>query len=121
MRNRAKCKLCNDLIESFHRHDYVACGCGEISLVGGLDYLGCGAKNWCNFLRVDDEGKEITVQVVEKREDIAREEQSSVLELIEGMIKGLEGLPQTAMETPITHYDFHSILLLLRRMTKENQ
>lgn len=37
-RNRARCRLCGDEIESVHRHDYRACGCGAIAVDGGTDY-----------------------------------------------------------------------------------
>ena len=37
-RNRARCKVCGDEIQSRHRHDYVACKCGKIAVDGGLDY-----------------------------------------------------------------------------------
>ena len=37
--NKAKCKKCGDVIESKHRHDFVSCNCGAISVDGGKDYL----------------------------------------------------------------------------------
>ena len=51
MRNRAKCKLCDDIIESVHHHDYITCKCGEISVDGGDHYCRCSARNWENFIR----------------------------------------------------------------------
>jgi len=39
IRNRAKCKLCGDIIESKYRHDFVTCKCGAISVDGGQDYF----------------------------------------------------------------------------------
>jgi hypothetical protein len=36
--NRAGCRSCGDIIESTHRHDYVTCRCGAISVDGGSDY-----------------------------------------------------------------------------------
>lgn len=36
--NSAKCLKCGDKIISKHRHDYVTCSCGNISVDGGLDY-----------------------------------------------------------------------------------
>lgn len=36
--NRARCKLCGDIIESKDRHDYVTCKCGNLSVDGGQDY-----------------------------------------------------------------------------------
>jgi hypothetical protein len=47
---KAKCKLCEDVIESKHRHDYVACKCGEIFLDGGESYLRGGSKSPDNFV-----------------------------------------------------------------------
>jgi len=66
MRNRAKCKLCNDIIESVHHHDYISCKCGEIAVDGGQHYCRCSAKSWENFIRIDDEGNEIIPKIVEK-------------------------------------------------------
>jgi hypothetical protein len=54
MRNRAKCRLCNDIIESTHVHDYKTCSCGEISVDGGNEYHRCSAKDFHNFIRLDD-------------------------------------------------------------------
>jgi hypothetical protein len=38
-RNRCRCRRCGDVIESKHRHDFVACMCGAIHADGGRDYL----------------------------------------------------------------------------------
>ena len=57
--NKAKCKLCGDIVESKYRHDYVKCSCGEISVDGGKDYLRRRAKKVKNLIElsevVDDE------------------------------------------------------------------
>ena len=68
MRNRAKCKLCSDILESFHEHDWVSCKCGEISICGGNVKLECSAKDWKSFLRVDDQGNVIVPKVMQKDE-----------------------------------------------------
>ena len=39
IRNAAQCRKCGDLIVSKHRHDYVTCSCGAISVDGGTAYL----------------------------------------------------------------------------------
>jgi len=39
IRNRAKCKLCREVIESHNRHDFVQCKCRAIFVDGGKDYL----------------------------------------------------------------------------------
>lgn len=38
-RNSAKCLLCGDEVESVHRHDFVTCNCGNLSVDGGTEYL----------------------------------------------------------------------------------
>lgn len=37
--NEAKCGVCGEVITSTHRHDFVTCTCGNLSVDGGLDYL----------------------------------------------------------------------------------
>ena len=37
-RSRLKCFGCGTVIESRHRHDFVTCTCGDVSIDGGLDY-----------------------------------------------------------------------------------
>ena len=49
--NRAKCAICKEVIVSTHRHDFVACKCGEIFVDGGNDYWRAGAKNLQNLQR----------------------------------------------------------------------
>lgn len=48
--NAAQCKLCGDIIESIHRHDYMKCKCGEIAIDGGREYFRSAAKNFENFI-----------------------------------------------------------------------
>ncbi len=56
--NKARCRLCDDLIISTHRHDFKYCKCGEISVDGGKDYLRRGAKNFDNFEELSEETEE---------------------------------------------------------------
>lgn len=130
MRNRAKCKLCDDIIESVHHHDYITCKCGEISVDGGDHYCRCSARNWENFIRIDDEGNEVIPKIVDKLS--IEEENKTVsantpemrkvlaLDALEEMIKKIEELPQAAMVTAITHYDYYSLLLLLSALFRAN-
>lgn len=39
IKNAAKCLNCNEVIESKHRHDFVTCKCGKLSVDGGHAYL----------------------------------------------------------------------------------
>lgn len=116
MRNRAKCRLCNTVIESFHSEDHVICKCNEISVYGG-NAMRCAANNWHNFMRVDDEGNEIVVKVKDKDENpIKTNEKLSKTELIamlHELIKSIEALPTHAMTAPVTNYDLSAVLSLL--------
>lgn len=37
--NMARCKNCDQTIESKYRHDFVTCKCGKLSVDGGKSYL----------------------------------------------------------------------------------
>lgn len=124
MKNRAKCKLCQSVIESFHSTDYVICKCGHIALDGG-DAMRCFAKDWNNFLRVDDNDNEIPVQVKGEEANAfdapsTKPTRKELIEMLDSMIKNIENLPQAAMTAPITHYDFVSALLLLSEIAKSD-
>ena len=121
MRIRAKCKLCQDIIESFHRYDYVSCKCGHISIDGGLEQLKCSAIDWNNFLRVDDEGNEIVPIIKDKKEMKSIEELESIpppskkelLGMLDEMIASYERLPEHAKSQSPTNYDLAAALLLI--------
>jgi len=127
MRNRAKCKLCNSIIESFHSGDHVTCKCGEISVHGGQG-LYCASKDWNNFTRVDDNGHEIVIRVLEKddvsnpnielTEYVVKPNKKELIDMLDEMVKSIDSLPPGAMTAPITHYDLSSALLLLLAIFK---
>ncbi len=56
--NKAQCRLCDDVIESVHRHDWVACECGEIFVDGGKEYLHRGAHDPENIIDLSEFRKE---------------------------------------------------------------
>lgn len=121
MRNRAKCKLCSDIIESFHRHDFVHCSCGEISVDGGNDYFRCGAKNWKNFLRLDDNDNEIVVTFIDESNKDKQEEEEVIKPLtksekidgLDEMVKMYENLPPNALYSSVTASELAAVLKLL--------
>ena len=39
IRNRARCKRCGDIIESFSRKDIKTCRCGSLKVAGGLEAI----------------------------------------------------------------------------------
>lgn len=130
MKNRAKCKLCSQILESFHTYDYVTCKCGEISISGGSDKLECSAKDWANFLRVDENGNEIVVKVKDGKESnqeavIAENPQKMTrddkIDMLDAMIKNIENLPKAAMSQSINHYDMYSYMLLIVAILKDEK
>jgi len=115
MRNRAKCKLCNSIIESFHSEDIQLCSCGAISVSGG-NALKCQAKDWENFIRVDDEGNEIVVKVQEKHDDGQFQKKPSreeLIEVLESTRKNIDSLPTHAAFSPVSNADFSAFLSVL--------
>lgn len=140
MRNRAKCKLCGDIIESVHNHDYISCKCGEIAVDGGQQYCRCSAIDWNNFIRVDDEGNEVIPKIMDKpsveeennqvkkwvEDEIlttyekSKKRKEIALDALDELIKKIEELPQIAWTTAITHYDYYSLLLLLSALFRND-
>lgn len=129
MRNRAKCKLCKDCLESFHQLDYVECGCGEIAIDGGEYEFKSYAKNWENFLRLDENDKEIEVVVKDNPElDISSTPTLTLDDLISQfseLMKTMGELSPQYMNMPITHYDLYSFgmitLSCLRKVSGDLQ
>lgn len=127
MRNRAKCKLCGSILESFHRYDYVSCKCDEIAISGGQDKLEVYYKNIDNLLRLDDEDNVIVVEE-NGNPEISHPIQDSVnkptrkekMEMLEAYVTNLENLPQNAMSTSVTHYDLYSLALLVSSLLRED-
>lgn len=125
MRNRAKCKLCNETIEVLVHNEYVHCKCGEITI--GPD-LYCKATDFKNFLRISDENGEIPVSYQDKQAQengeidkekelhIAPPSKDELLSMLTDMIKSYENLPQHALNSPISHADHYSLLLLLESL-----
>lgn len=125
MKNRAKCKICKDIIESFHRDDLIFCKCGEIYVDGGLQLI-CGANEWENFLRIDDEGNEIIVKVKEKAiseekptQEKEKPTRKELLGMLDTMLQKIEEMPQKSMSTYVNHYDLYSFMLLVSSVLKE--
>lgn len=46
LRNSIVCNNCNHEIVSRHRHDYITCSCGQVSIDGGSSYLRRGGNNY---------------------------------------------------------------------------
>lgn len=111
MTTRAKCRLCNDLIESMSCHHYVTCECGEISIGSGSDggYIRCRANNPENLLRLDDEDNVILPPVRDGTGSTEPPKQYNLAKLC-AMIDRIESLPPQSLYAPINHADYASLL-----------
>ena len=123
MKNRAKCKLCRDIIESFHPTDYAQCKCGEISVDGG-QAMRCSANDWVNFFRLDEFGREIVVKVenadVKPLDIYTKPSRKELIQMLKEMSDSIESLPENGMHAPVTHYDHWSLIALLHSILKED-
>ena len=54
LHNRCKCRQCDDIIESKHRHDFVKCKCGAIFTDGGKSYMRRGAKDFKDIIDMSE-------------------------------------------------------------------
>lgn len=56
---KIQCNICNDIIQSMSRHDFVRCSCGAIAIDGGDDYIKiCGDMLNITFLEEELEDDE---------------------------------------------------------------
>lgn len=124
MKNRAKCKLCDDVIESLNPQDYQLCKCGEIFVDGGKQMF-CGASDWTNFLRIDDDGNEIiptideTLEVEIEAEISPKERSEKLMSMLKGAIDSYDNLPEHGRVASITHYDLQSALVIIYEILKD--
>lgn len=130
MRNRAKCKKCNSVIESFHRYDYISCSCGEIAIEGGAALFRTYAHDFANFLRVDDDGKEVSVSFQnnnpkndqDKSQDKPKKAtKQDLIEEFHRLVENLENLPEQALTLPVSHYDLYSFMLLVSSILRSER
>jgi len=130
LRNRAKCKLCGYLIESFHRYDYVSCECGEIAVDGGKEYYKVMAKNYDNFIRIDDMGNEVPIKVLDEADNsnnntnsdndiINDSDKLSPFQTFVAMKENLDALPEFVKDEKISYRELSSILAVLIEILKK--
>lgn len=122
MKNKAKCYLCKDIIESKHSHDLQVCSCGHIMVDKG-SAMKCAAGNWANFLRIDDEGNEIAVRVLEDTVEpcitvAPKPTREEMLDMLDAMASDLERLPTHAKMMPATNSDLEGLIVLLSALLR---
>ena len=125
MRNRAKCKLCNEIIESIKVNSWVQCKCGEVSISGGLTSYLVAVGHYENLLRIDDDGNEIAVKVEQAESKNAKEEafgvkpgRDQLLQMLFDQIKNSEGLPPHVRSSFVTYLDLEAALWLIYAILK---
>lgn len=120
MKNRAKCKLCESILD-FLDGDYLVCKCGELTLDGIHKKVIC-EKSDNNFVQVDDEGNEIVlnshIELSGNSGNVGKSNKKELLSMLDQMISNVENLPQGAMLSPVTHYDYVSLMILLSSILK---
>lgn len=72
----------------------------------------CSAKNFENFLRVDDAGNEITVKVKDKHD------KEYMLQMLADFLEKIEEMPQGAMYSSVNHYDLYTAMTLVYAIFK---
>lgn len=109
---RSKCKLCESIIKA-KEGDIVSCSCGELTLNGILKTVVC-IKSTENYMEVDDLGNEITEPRMSAVSDSPKPVIKDLLKLFDEMIESVERLPAAGMMSSINHYDYLSLLFLIR-------
>lgn len=120
MRNRAKCKLCNEIIESLALTDLQFCSCKEIGVEGGTTLYRTYAKDYKNFLRVTDDDKEIEVKVKTKDEENRPLSKEEKLNELNYFIEKLESLDSQALSAHASNYDILTIAYFIRLLAETN-
>ena len=148
MRNRAKCKLCKIVIESFFDNDHVTCKCGEISVYGGTsNYYVSAVRDLSNILRVDDNDNVIIPKIITQNENTennnekienqtcapiidnlddtsiqtsenenSKTRKNTAIAEIDHILETIDRMPSHAMSNAITHYDYMTILILMKSL-----
>lgn len=115
MRNRAKCKLCEEIIESL-KGERVSCKCKQIEIEADEtgEYI-AHVYDWAHFLRVNDDGSEVPVKIL----DDVKQPETDVLFEIEQRMKDFERLPWEAGLQPMTQTDMNVIHIFLVKIIQE--
>lgn len=121
MENKAKCRLCGSIIQSYTLSDVVSCDCGEITIWGGQYEFNVAYKNKNNLLRIDDKGNEVIVRCVDTTQDeIADPEPSNEaasrkerLATLDSWISYGSNLPRHVLDAPPSLADLYHGLLLV--------
>lgn len=100
-------------------HDHIVCKCGQIAVSGGPEKPKASARNFDNFLRVDDEGNEKPVVFKESEEGEPKKlSTEEILIELDTLIKSYENLPNHALFAPASQADQLSLLMIVSSLFK---
>lgn len=128
MKNRAKCRLCGDVIESLTQYDIVECSCKEISIWGGEYELRCHARDFKNFLRIDGEGRERQVKYIDINEanesngqaedEPKKPTREELIEELDTLIKYIGDYPPHKLHSACSYADLRDFCSLISSVLK---
>lgn len=138
---RAKCKLCNNIIEIKNRIDMFSCPCGEITIDFITAQLHASIKtDKTNLLFVDDDDNEIVTKTLDSEnvawidgksivdpkekemmnEDVNLGSRRELLSMIDALIHNIDSMPNQGRFAPVTHSDFAEILSLVAALFRSS-
>lgn len=116
-RNRAKCKLCGDVIESLTASDLQMCDCETIGVYGGMEVYRAIFDKPEHFIRIDDEDREIPIEYIEKPDEVIKENpgvsREEMIDMLKLHIEGFDNLPDHAKHQPASQYDVQCLAMII--------
>ena len=117
MRNRAKCRLCDDILESLNKDDIKICSCGQIAICGGSDELKGKAKDPANFIRINDDDSEVITEIENAStptpSDTSPPSRDELLDMLKDFISAAEELPNHVKISFSTESDLQALRKLV--------
>jgi hypothetical protein len=80
-------------------------------MVDGGAAMRCAAREWSNFVRVDDLGNEIKITVIDQNEQ--KPTKNDLLDQLRAQMTYLENLPAQALSASASNYDLFALMALL--------
>ncbi len=123
MISRAKCKLCNKVIETENNEGWISCACGEISINLQNGKKTAIIKHEGSLVEVDDEGNEIILELKDalNADMTEKPKKEELIKLLDKMIEDSEKLPNQAMSSYVSQYELMSLMMLLSSIFKSEK
>lgn len=114
MRNKAKCKICQCIIQTISEEEWVACECGNLAMIGGEKGPRMRFNELSEIVMIDDSDNEVIPKMKKDTEEARpKPTKKELLKILDEMNQRIEEMPPQAAVMAITHYDFSSLLILL--------